>query len=110
LSIVFIVATAVIYDWPAAVVVAFLSMALVEMGRRRPFAQIAFNTGLWVCCALAAAGVAAAISGGIGMLVVSAFLGAAAFYIVNMLLLSAVVARSRATSFVRSAPRYFAST
>src|SRR5438046_5745268 len=46
LATVFIVAAAVIYDWPTAVVVAFLAMATVEIGRQRAPARIAFHPGL----------------------------------------------------------------
>jgi signal transduction histidine kinase len=110
LSIVFIVATAVIYDWPEAAVVGFLSMALVELGRRRPFTRIAFNTGLYVIAAVAAGLAAGALAGGTGALVLRSFVGAIAFYAVNMVLLAAVVARMRRIPFVPSLGRYLWST
>jgi signal transduction histidine kinase len=111
LAIVFIVATAAIYGWDEAAVVGLLAMASVEVIRRRPVPRVLFNTGLYVCCA-AAAGVASDVGrgGATAAAVGSAFLAAAAFYGVNMLLLSAVVARSRQMPFLLSFRRYVAST
>src|SRR5206468_1426475 len=56
LAIVSIVATGVIYGWEAAGIVGFLTMAIVEAGRRRPPARIVFNTGVYVCAAIIAGG------------------------------------------------------
>ena len=111
LAIVFIVATGVIYDWRMAAVVGFLSMVLVEVGRRRPWPRIVFNTGLYVCAAVAA-GLAAHIVAAdeVGALVGMVFAGAAAFYAVNMMLLAAVVARARGIDFLSSLRRYVATT
>jgi signal transduction histidine kinase len=110
LSTVFIVAAAVIYDWRAAAVVGFLSMALVELGRRRRFTRVAFNTGLYVLAAIAAGVAAEPLTGGTGALVLSSFVGAVAFYAVDMVLLSAVVARMRGIPFFPSLGRYLWST
>jgi signal transduction histidine kinase len=100
LAIVFIVATAAIYGWAEAAVVGFLTIALVETTRRRPPVRAVFNTGLYV-----AAGVAAGLAagpwrnGGLASIVVAGFLGAAAFYVVNMLLLAGVIARVGMTGY-----------
>jgi len=110
LSIVFIVATAVIYHWPEAAVVGFLSMALVELGRRRPFTRVAFNTALYVIAAIAAGVAAHTLAGGIDALVIRSFAGAVGFYAVNMALLAAVVARLRRIAFLPALGRYLWST
>jgi signal transduction histidine kinase len=111
LAIVFIVATATIYGWAEAALVGFLTVALVEAERRRPLTRAVFNTGVYVCSAVAA-GVAAGVWGDddLGSLVLGGFLGAAAFYAVNMLLLAAVIARLRRTNYVSTLRRHVATT
>src|SRR5262245_24421364 len=59
LATIFLVSGATIYGWAAAAVAGFLAMALVELGRRRPFSRIAFNSGVYVLAAAAAGAVAA---------------------------------------------------
>ena len=111
LAIVSIVATAVIYGWAEAAVVGFLTMALVELARKRPFIRVVFNTGLYVSAAILAGLAAAPFHGDdLGSIVLGACLGAAAFYLVDMLFLSAVVARTRRTSFLSALGRYLYST
>ena len=111
LAIVSIVATGVIYGWPEAAVVAFLTMALVELARRRSLNRVVFNTALYVCAAILAGLAAAPVRGSsLGSIVAAACLGAAAFYLVDMVFLSAVVARVRGTGFADSLGRYFSST
>src|SRR2546423_13399624 len=56
LATIFLVAGATIYGWAAAAVAGFLAMALVELGRRRPFSRIAFNSGVYVLAGMAAGG------------------------------------------------------
>jgi len=111
LAIVFIVATATIYGWAEAALVGFLTVALVEAERRRPLTRAIFNTGVYVCSAVAA-GVAAGLWGDddLGSLVLGGFLGAAAFYAVNMLLLAAVIARLRRTSYIPTLRKHVATT
>jgi signal transduction histidine kinase len=111
LAIVSIVSTAVIYGWEAAAIVAFLTMLLVEAGRRRPPTRIVFNTGVYVCAAILA-GLAAAPFGGssLGAIVAASCLGAAAFYAVDIFFLSAVVARTRRISWRDLLARYVYST
>jgi signal transduction histidine kinase len=111
LAIVFITATAVLYGWPEAAVVGFLTMPLVEMARRRPPARIVFNTGLYVSAAILA-GIAADVGrdGELAARVGSILLAAATFYAVNMVLLSAVVTRTRRSSFAGTLRRYLYTT
>ena len=101
LATVFIVATAAIYGWPEAAVVGFLTLALVELERRRPPIRIVFNTSLYVCAGVVAGLAAEPWRGGeLASIVAAGFLGSVAFYIVNMLLLAAVIARLRGENYV----------
>jgi signal transduction histidine kinase len=111
LAIVFIVAAAAIYGWPEAVLVGLISIALVEAERKRPPIRGIFNTGLYVSAA-ALAGLAAAHwrGGDLADIVVAGFLGSAAFYGVDMFLLSGVIARVRNENFFVTLRRYLTTT
>ena len=111
LAEVFIVAAAVLYGWPEAVVIGLVTMFAVELGRHRPAARVIYNTSLYVCAGLAA-GVAAEAVGTdtLGSLVAATLLGACAFYAVDILLLAAVIARLRGQSYARAIGSYFGST
>ena len=82
LATVFIVAAAVIYDWPTAVVVAFLAMATVEIGRQRAPARIATA--------------AAFGEGSLLMLCIATLVVSTVFYVVNIGLLGLLFVRLRA--------------
>ena len=111
LAIVSIVATAVIYGWEAAALVAFLTMAIVEAGRRRPPTRIVFNTGVYVCAAILAGLAASPFDGSdLGAIIAASCLGAAAFYVVDILFLSAVIARTRRLDWPALLLRYLYST
>jgi signal transduction histidine kinase len=107
LANVFIVATAVIYGWASAVLVAFLAITAVEVGRRRPPIRLVFNMGLYSLAA-GAAGLAAlgANNDDLFGLSVAAFSASAAFWLVDVVLLAAVVARSSDERFVPYAWHY----
>jgi diguanylate cyclase (GGDEF)-like protein/putative nucleotidyltransferase with HDIG domain len=94
LATVFIVGTAVIYGWPEATLVALLTQLLVETARRRPPIRIVYNTSVYVLAAAAAGAVALPFEGD-GFLSLSAavVLAASAFYVVNLPLVGAIVAR-----------------
>jgi signal transduction histidine kinase len=111
LAIVFIVAAAAIYGWPEAALVGLISIALVEAERKRPPIRGIFNTGLYVAAA-ALAGLAAAHwrGGDLADIVVAGFLGSAAFYGVDMFLLSGVIARQRDENFFATLQRYVMTT
>jgi signal transduction histidine kinase len=101
LATIFLVAGATIYGWAAAAVAGFLSMAFVELGRRRPFSRVAFNSGMYVLAGIAAGAAAEAVENGTLLrLALGAMAAAIAFYVVDMILLSAVVTRSRSVAFV----------
>jgi signal transduction histidine kinase len=107
LATIFLVSIATIYGWAAAAAAGFLTMALIEIGRRRPFSRISFNCGVYVLAGLAAGGAAAALQGGtLLQLVFGAAAAAAAFYFVDITLLAAVVSRSRQLAFLRELRNY----
>jgi signal transduction histidine kinase len=108
---IFLVAVAVVYGWSAAAVSAFFAMALVEVARRRPISRIAFNCGIYVLAAVAAGGAAAAFDGdSLLRLVLASIAAAAAFYLVDITLLSAVLARLARGPFVSSLRGYVYAT
>jgi signal transduction histidine kinase len=111
LAIVFIVAAAAIYGWPEAAIVGLLTIVLVESQGKRPPIRAIFNTGLYVCAA-AGAGLAAAHwrGGDLADIVVAGFLGSAAFYCVDMVLLSAVIARVHGENYFAMLWRYVKTT
>ena len=96
LATIFLAGTAVIYGWAPAVLLGFLAMVIVETGRRASRLRLAYNTALYSLAAAAAGLVAHSTRAhhGIWLLLVRASLGAVAFYVVDIALLSAVVARS----------------
>src|SRR5438477_5188624 len=100
LATIFLVAGATIYGWAAAAVAGFLAMALVELGRRRPFSRIAFNSGVYVLAGIAAGGAAAGLrNGSLLGLALGSVAAAVAFYLVDITLLAVVVTRSRGIAF-----------
>ncbi|MDQ2982424.1 MAG: GGDEF domain-containing protein [Actinomycetota bacterium] len=103
LAAVFVVGTALIYGWDAAVLVAFPTRALLELFHRRPRVRLAYNSCVYALGA-AAAGAAASLVGdrpfAVGTLFVAAFLAALADYVVNLGLVAAVIARWADEPFV----------
>jgi diguanylate cyclase (GGDEF)-like protein len=94
LATVFIVGTAALYGWAAAVLIGFLTQLLVEVGRHQPPTRIAYNSSVYALAATAAGGVAAASpDDGFGLLSVEIGLAATAFYAVNLPLVAVVVSR-----------------
>jgi signal transduction histidine kinase len=101
LATVFIVAAAVIYDWRLAGVVGFLTMATVEVVRRRATVRIAFNAGVYTLAAAAAGAAADAFSeGSLLMLCIETLVASTAFYVVNIGLLGLLFAKLRARPVV----------
>ena len=95
LTAVFIVGAAVTYGWAPAVLVAFLTGAIVELVQRKPFVRLAYNSSLYAVAGAASGLAVAAVphSGAVEILLVDVLLGAIAFYLVNVLLATAVIAR-----------------
>jgi signal transduction histidine kinase len=111
LATVFIVATGVIYGWGFAGITGFLTMAAVELGKRRLLPRIVFNTGLYVLAGIAS-GLAAHLvdRDHVLSLVWAALLGAIGFYLVNIPLLAAVVSRQTGAAFLPGLRSYVYST
>src|SRR5262245_47074536 len=86
-------------------------MALVELGRGRRASRIVFNTSMYVCAGILA-GLAAALPSGDSLwaIVAASCLGSIAFYLVDMLFLSAVIARSERASYIALLGRYLYAT
>ncbi|HEX2110703.1 MAG TPA: diguanylate cyclase [Gaiellaceae bacterium] len=96
LAAVFIVGCAVLYGWAPAVVVAFVALVAIQIVQRRPIDRLLYNAAVYTLSG-AAAGVAAQAfdaDAGVGALLVDVLLGSAAFYVTNVLLIAAVVART----------------
>jgi diguanylate cyclase (GGDEF)-like protein len=95
LAAVFVVGSAVVHGWEAAVLVAFFTRAVLEIVQRRPAIRLLFNA-----CAYALAGAAAGAAAGavpetssVGALFLEVICAAASFYVVNIVLVAAVIAR-----------------
>jgi diguanylate cyclase (GGDEF)-like protein/putative nucleotidyltransferase with HDIG domain len=95
LAAVFIVGTAVIYGWAPAVVMGFLTRALIEIVQGRPLIRLSYNSAVY---ALGGAGAGAAASlgahePGVASLLLQVLLAAAAFYAVNIPLIAGIISR-----------------
>jgi diguanylate cyclase (GGDEF)-like protein/putative nucleotidyltransferase with HDIG domain len=111
LATIFIVGTSVIYGWEAAVIVAFVAQVAVEIGRRMDFSRVAYNGGVYALAA--AATVAASLLGdqeGFGWLALETIVAAAAFYVVDLVLVALVVSRSAREPLRRLLPQATSST
>ena len=100
LATIFIVATSVIYGWEAATLNAFLAMVVVEVARRQPITKVAYNSGVYALAA-STTSVATLVDGGeaFGWLFPQVLLAAAAFYIVDLILVALAVSRSAREPF-----------
>jgi signal transduction histidine kinase len=111
LATVFVAATAALYGWAPATLVAVLTMALVELKDRKPPSRVAYNTALYALSAAAAGGAAGLLDDtGLAALALRTVLAACAFYLVNICLLAAVVARVSGQGWPRLLGRYLYTT
>jgi diguanylate cyclase (GGDEF)-like protein len=95
LSAVFILGAGVLYGWEAAVAVAVLTRVTLEIVERRPRVKLYYNGAVFALAA-AAAGVAMTpfdVNDHATKLFVEVFVGATAFYAVDVLLIAAILAR-----------------
>jgi diguanylate cyclase (GGDEF)-like protein len=108
LANIFIVGAAVLYGWPAGVLVAFAAMVLVEAVFRRPAPiRILYNCALYITGAVAAGAAVAALQGeGLPQASAATLVGSSAFYAVNISLLALIIARSGRDSFLRLIAHY----
>jgi diguanylate cyclase (GGDEF)-like protein len=112
LSTIFIAATAVLYGWAPAILTAASAMAVVEFAHRRPPTRIAYNTALYALSA-AAAGLVVELFARIDelpLLLVAAVTATGAFYLVDISLLAAIVARSSRLPYGSLVARYLRTT
>ena len=108
LSAITIVGAALLFGWPAAVLVGFGARASIDIGRRRPLVRLVYNGAVYALCGLAAGVVADALpADGVGMLFVRAIAGGAAFFLVNVPLVAAIVARWARKPFVPIVREWF---
>jgi signal transduction histidine kinase len=103
---VFIVAAAVLYGWRSAAVVGALTMLFVEVYRRQRPIRLIFNSSLYVLGGAAAGLVAQPIPERFQ----TGLAGALAFYLVDVALLSAALARARSKPYLAIARSFYAST
>jgi len=96
LATIFIVATATLYSWQLATLVGVLTMFLIEGWRRKPTLQFLYNTALYALSGAAAGGVATLV----GPRYAAVLAASAAFYVVDVGLLSAVIARDRGARYL----------
>jgi diguanylate cyclase (GGDEF)-like protein len=94
LAAVFYVGTAVLFGPAEAVVLAVAVRLTVDLLQHRAKVRLVFNTGAYALSA-AAAGAAASFVGSetVGQLVFEVFLAAAVYYVVNIVLITAAIAR-----------------
>jgi len=95
LAATFILGTAMIYGWAAAIVVGFLTRGTLEIVERRSSVRFLYNTGLYALAAAAAGGATASFSRHerVSLLLLEVICGAGAFYVVNIPLVAAILAR-----------------
>ncbi|MGB2952594.1 MAG: GGDEF domain-containing protein [Gaiellaceae bacterium] len=102
MSAVFIVGAAVLYGWPAAILIGFLTRATLEIVHRRPAVKLAYNGSVYAMSGAAAGAVAAPFGSrpSVALLFVQVALASLAFYAVNIPLVSAIVARWARQAFL----------
>ena len=106
LATIFIVATATLYSWQLATLVGVLTMFLIEGWRRKPTLQFLYNTALYALSGAAAGAVATLVAPRYAAVLVAA----PAFYVVDVGLLAAVIARHREARYLPVLRSFVAST
>jgi diguanylate cyclase (GGDEF)-like protein len=92
---VFVVGAIVLYGWADGTFLSFLVQLTVETGRRRGPIRIAYNSSVYALAAAAGGAAAAAVAGlPLDQMVLQTPAAAAAFYTVDLVLVSLVVARA----------------
>jgi signal transduction histidine kinase len=101
-----IVVTGATYGWPPAALVGAATMLLVELRRRMPLLKTAYNASMYALGGAAAGAACGLLPSNYRL----GLLGAAAFYLVNIGLLAAVVARSNHAPYAEVVRSFIAST
>jgi signal transduction histidine kinase len=100
LATIVIVAAAALYGWAPATLIAVAAMSLVEVVSRKPPNRVVFNAALYALAAAAAGGAVAAVGGStLAAVALGTLIAAFTFYVVNIGLLAAVVARAYGRSW-----------
>jgi diguanylate cyclase (GGDEF)-like protein/putative nucleotidyltransferase with HDIG domain len=112
LAAVFIVGAAVVYGWAPAVVVAFVSLAVIQVAQRRGIDRLAYNGAVYALGGATAGFAAHSVdtSGSVAGLFLDVLLGSVAFYATNVTLIAAIVARAAGERFVALVQRSVVST
>jgi diguanylate cyclase (GGDEF)-like protein len=102
LAAVFVVGAAAVYGWAEATVIAVGGRAIVELVQRRRWDQLVYNSAVYALAAVAAGGAAASASveAETAALALDVVTAAAAFFVVNVLLTTAMIARVGGNAFV----------
>jgi diguanylate cyclase (GGDEF)-like protein len=95
LAAIFILGAAMLYGWPAAVIVGLLTRVVLELIQHRPLERLLFNGALYALAGAAAGAVTQLFAGKdtVVWLVLEVVLAATAFYAVNIPLVAAIMAR-----------------
>jgi diguanylate cyclase (GGDEF)-like protein len=102
LAAVFVVGTGVIYGWAPAAIVAFTTRTALELFQRRGLLRLVYNGSVYAIAG-AAAGAAVRFAperSEVEHLLLAVVLGSAAFYVVNLILVTAVIARWARENFL----------
>ena len=100
LSFVFGTSGIVLFGWEAGILIALAAPATMQLLEHRPLERVAYNASVFAIGAAVAAGLVALIDGaGTPILVTQVVVSAAAQYTLNLLLVSAAVARSARRAF-----------
>jgi diguanylate cyclase (GGDEF)-like protein len=100
LSFVFGTSGIVLFGWDAGVLIALAAPATMQLLEHRPPERVAYNASVFAIGAAVAAGLVQLVDGpGTAALVAAVLVSAAAQYTVNLLLVSAVVAKSARRAF-----------
>jgi diguanylate cyclase (GGDEF)-like protein len=111
LASIFIVGAAVIHGWAASVLVASCAMAIVEAIHRRPPLRSLYNTALYTVAAGAAGGAVVLVTGETLLpMLAAALTGSTIFYVVDIGLLTLVLARTEREPLGELVRRCVAST
>ena len=112
LTTIFVAATAVLYGWAAAILVGATAMAVVELARSRAAARVSYNIALFALSAATAGLVVLPFADAEGTWTSLPIATAAtlAFYVVDISLLAAIVARSSRQRYRSLLARYLRMT
>lgn len=96
LAAVFVVGASILYGWAPAVLMAFVVLSLAQVTQHRERMRLLYNSAVYALSGLTAGGAAGLIQyeAGVGPLLLAVFLGSAAFYSTNVVLIAAIVARA----------------